>query len=95
MKLYGLKHAPNPRRVKIFLAEKKIAIPLEELDIETGQHKTPGFLAKNSLGQLPVLELDDGTTGAGSREGAIDRPDGARLRFGRLVWPGGAGQDPG
>jgi len=62
VKLYGLKNAPNPRRVKIFLAEKKIALPLEELDIETRQHKTPDFLAKNSLGQLPVLELDDGTT---------------------------------
>ena len=61
MKLYGLKHAPNPRRVKIFLAEKKIAIPIEELDIETRQHQTPEFLAKNPLGQLPVLELDDGT----------------------------------
>src|SRR6185503_19628162 len=61
MKLYGLKQAPNPRRVKIFLAEKKIALPVEELDIETRQHKTPEFLAKNSLGQLPVLELDDGT----------------------------------
>ena len=62
MKLYGLKNAPNPRRVKIFLAEKKVAIPLEELDIETRQHKTSEFLAKNPLGQLPVLELDDGTT---------------------------------
>ena len=60
MKLYGLKNAPNPRRVKIFLAEKKISLPLEELDIETREHKTPAFLAKNSLGQLPVLELDDG-----------------------------------
>jgi glutathione S-transferase len=62
MKLYGLKNAPNPRRVKIFLAEKKISLPVEELDIETRQHRTPEFLAKNSLGQLPVLELDDGTT---------------------------------
>ena len=61
MKLYGLKNAPNPRRVKIFLAEKKISLPLEELDIETREHKAPAFLAKNSLGQLPVLELDDGT----------------------------------
>jgi glutathione S-transferase len=62
VKLYGLKNAPNPRRVKIFLAEKKITLPIEELDIETGEHKTAAFLAKNSLGQLPVLELDDGTT---------------------------------
>lgn len=61
MKLYGLKHAPNPRRVKIFLAEKRIVLPLEELDIETRQHLTPEFLAKNPLGQLPILELDDGT----------------------------------
>jgi glutathione S-transferase len=61
MKLYGLKNAPNPRRVKIFLAEKKISLPLEELDIETREHQTPAFLAKNPLGQLPVLELDDGT----------------------------------
>ena len=62
MKLYGLKNAPNPRRVKIFLAEKKVTLPIEELDIETRQHKAPEFLAKNPLGQLPVLELDDGTT---------------------------------
>ena len=62
MKLYDLKNAPNPRRVKIFLAEKKVTLPIEELDIETRQHKAPEFLAKNPLGQLPVLELDDGTT---------------------------------
>ena len=62
MKLYVLKNAPNPRRVRIFLAEKKVSLPIEELDIETREHKTPAFLAKNPLGQLPVLELDDGTT---------------------------------
>jgi glutathione S-transferase len=62
VKLYGLKQAPNPRRVKIFLAEKRIVLPIEELDIETRQHLTPEFLAKNPLGQLPVLDLDDGTT---------------------------------
>ena len=61
MKLYGLKNAPNPRRVKIFLAEKKISLPIEALDIETREHLTSGFLAKNPLGKLPVLELDDGT----------------------------------
>ena len=62
MKLYSLKNAPNPRRVRIFLAEKRVTLPIEELDIETWTHKSPAFLAKNSLGQLPVLELDDGTT---------------------------------
>ncbi|HTE39053.1 MAG TPA: glutathione S-transferase family protein [Reyranella sp.] len=61
MRLYNLKNAPNPRRVKIFLAEKKIALPIEALDIETREHLTPGFLARNPLGKLPVLELDDGT----------------------------------
>ena len=61
MKLYDLKNAPNPRRVKIFLAEKKISLPTEALDIEAREHLTPGFLARNPLGKLPVLELDDGT----------------------------------
>lgn len=62
MKLYTLKDAPNPRRVRIFLAEKKVSLQVEEFDMETKAHKTPSFLAKNSLGALPVLELDDGTT---------------------------------
>jgi len=63
MKLYSLKNAPNPRRVRIFLAEKRVAIPIEEIeDVETGLHRKPEFRAKNSLAQLPVLELDDGTT---------------------------------
>jgi len=63
MKLYSLKNAPNPRRVRIFLAEKRVSIPIEEIeDVETGLHRKPEFSAKNSLAQLPVLELDDGTT---------------------------------
>jgi glutathione S-transferase len=61
MKLYGLKNAPNPRRVRIFLAEKRVSIPIDEFDMETMGHKAPSFLVKNPLGQLPVLELDDGT----------------------------------
>jgi len=63
MKLYSLKNAPNPRRVRIFLAEKRVTLPIEEIeDIVTGLHRAPEFRAKNSLAQLPVLELDDGTT---------------------------------
>lgn len=62
MRLYSLKNAPNPRRVRIFLAEKRVSVPVEEYDLEAGAHKTPAFLAKNPLGALPVLELDDGTT---------------------------------
>jgi glutathione S-transferase len=63
MKLFGERNpAPNPRRVRIFLAEKGIELPYEEVSIRKRAHKTPEFRLKNSLGQLPVLELDDGTT---------------------------------
>jgi glutathione S-transferase len=52
--------APNPRRVRIFLAEKGITVPTKELSIINGEHKAPEFTAKYPQGQLPVLELDDG-----------------------------------
>jgi len=62
MKLYDEKMpAPNPRRVRIFLAEKGQSVPLVHIKMMQREHKSPEFLAKNSLGQLPVLELDDGT----------------------------------
>src|SRR5436190_15100841 len=62
MKLYDeLMPAPNPRRVRMFLAEKGIEIPLERVPMRERAHKSPEFMAKNSLGQLPALELDDGT----------------------------------
>ncbi|MBI1328530.1 MAG: glutathione S-transferase [Alphaproteobacteria bacterium] len=62
MKLYDESDpAPNPRRVRIFLKEKDIDIPLVHTPLSKGKHKAPEFLVKNSLGQLPVLELDDGT----------------------------------
>jgi glutathione S-transferase len=61
VKLYSLKNGVNPRRVRIFLAEKRVAIPIEEFDVESAGHKAPAFLVKNPLGTLPVLELDDGT----------------------------------
>ena len=61
MKLYNHVLAPNPRRVRIFAAEKKIELSLEEVDILAGQSRTPEFLAKNSSGGVPVLELDDGS----------------------------------
>jgi len=53
--------APNPRKVRIYLAEKGLKVPLERVPLMEGAHKAPAFLAKNSLGQVPVLELDDGT----------------------------------
>jgi glutathione S-transferase len=61
MKLYSLKNGVNPRRVRIFLAEKRLSLAIEEFDMESAGHRTPAFLAKNPLGTLPVLELDDGT----------------------------------
>ena len=63
MKLYGAPNpAPNPRRVRIFLAEKGIDLPETAVNMMKREHKSPEFRAKNSLGQLPTLELDDGTT---------------------------------
>jgi glutathione S-transferase len=44
------------------MAEKGISIPLERVPIRERAHKSPEFMIKNSLGQLPVLELDDGST---------------------------------
>jgi glutathione S-transferase len=61
MKLYNHSLAPNPRRVRIFAAEKGINLKLEDVDILAGQSRTPEFLAKNSSGGVPVLELDDGS----------------------------------
>ncbi len=60
MKFYNAA-APSPRRVRIFLAEKGVKLPREDLDLQEGATRTPEFLAKNSLGGTPVLELDDGT----------------------------------
>jgi glutathione S-transferase len=61
MKLYDFTRAPNPRRVRVFLAEKGIAVPTEQIDIGTLAHKKPEFAALNPLQRVPVLELDDGT----------------------------------
>jgi glutathione S-transferase len=63
MKLYGSPTpAPNPRRVRIFLAEKGIDLPETRVDLAKREHKGPEHLARNSLGQVPTLELDDGET---------------------------------
>jgi glutathione S-transferase len=62
MKLYNENYpAPNPRRVRIYLAEKGIEVPLVHIDMMKREHKSPEFMEKNSLGQVPSLELDDGT----------------------------------
>ena len=61
MKLYDSTTAPNPRRVRIFLAEKGLSVPTEQVDIAARANREPAFRARNPFGQLPVLELDDGT----------------------------------
>ena len=61
MKLYNLPPGTNPRRVRIFLAEKGIEVPMVDIDMMKDEHRTPDFLAINPLGTLPVLKLDDGT----------------------------------
>src|SRR5690606_4829009 len=61
MKLYDGGRAPNPRRVRIFLAEKSIVVPLVQVDLGALEHKSAAFTAVNPLQRVPVLELDDGT----------------------------------
>lgn len=60
MKLYDAVWAPNPRRVRMFLAEKGVTLPTERVDLGTGAHLTPEFRAINPRGTVPVLVLDDG-----------------------------------
>ncbi|EKF17905.1 glutathione S-transferase [Nitratireductor pacificus] len=61
MKLYDGGRAPNPRRVRIFLAEKGIEVPLELVDMGAMEHRSASLTKRNPLQRLPVLELDDGT----------------------------------
>ena len=61
MKLYDGGRAPNPRRVKVFLAEKGITVPIEQVDLGKLAHKSPAYTAINPLQRVPALELDDGT----------------------------------
>ena len=61
MKLYDGGRAPNPRRVRIFLAEKGIEVEKQQVDLGTLEHKGAAYTAINPLQQVPALELDDGT----------------------------------
>ena len=61
MKIYETRTAPNPRRVRIFLAEKQISdVEFIQLDLQNGDNLTADFQRKNPLKKVPVLELDDG-----------------------------------
>ncbi|MEQ9519749.1 MAG: glutathione S-transferase family protein [Parvibaculum sp.] len=59
MKLFN-SIGPNPRVVKMFMAEKGISLPMEEVDLMGGANRQDGYLKKNPAGQLPALELDNG-----------------------------------
>jgi glutathione S-transferase len=61
MRIIETRTAPNPRRVRIFLAEKGIAVPFEDRDLGAGELKRTDFTAINPLQRVPVLLLDDGT----------------------------------
>jgi len=61
MILHDLSAGMHPRRVRIFMAEKGLAIDRREVDAAGGANAMPDFLRLNPLGKLPVLELDDGS----------------------------------
>src|SRR5438105_15896403 len=61
MKLYDGGRAPNPRRTRIFLAEKGIKLPIEPIDLGAMQHKSSAYAAINPIMRVPALVLDDGT----------------------------------
>jgi glutathione S-transferase len=60
MKLYDSPFAPNPRRVRIFLAEKNMSVPTVTVDLGLMQQKSDAFTAVNPLQRTPALELDSG-----------------------------------
>ena len=63
IKIYETKTAPNPRRVRMFMAEKGLLDVAEfvQIDLQKGENLTPEFAARNPFKKVPVMELDDGT----------------------------------
>ena len=61
MKLYDYAHAPNPKRVHMFLAEKGLRLERVQIDLTKGEQLSADYRNVNPLCQVPVLELDDGT----------------------------------
>jgi glutathione S-transferase len=61
MKIYDTKTAPTPRRVRVFLAEKNIPMEYVQVDLQKGENLSKEMRAKNPIGKIPILELDDGT----------------------------------
>src|SRR5712692_5389537 len=61
MKLYDYPQSPNCRKVRLYLAEKGLTVPLQPVNLLTGEQSSPDFLRRNPFGAVPILELDDGT----------------------------------
>ena len=61
MKLFNSRFAPNARRVRIFLAEKGLSLPMVEVDLAKMEQRSAAFTALNPFQRVPALELDDGT----------------------------------
>lgn len=61
MKIFETRTAPNARRVRIFLAEKQVDVEYVQIDIQAGENRSAEMRARNPIGKIPVLELDDGT----------------------------------
>jgi glutathione S-transferase len=61
MQLYDHPQSPNCRKVRLYLAEKGLQVPVRPVDLLAGEQRTPEFLKRNPFGAIPILELDDGT----------------------------------
>jgi len=61
MKLYDYPQSPNCRKVRLYLAEKGLSVPLRPVNLLTGEQRSSDFLQRNPFGAVPILELDDGT----------------------------------
>jgi glutathione S-transferase len=88
MKLYDGGRAPNPRRVRIFLAEKGISLPTEQVDLGKLQQRSESYTAVNPMQRVPALVLDDGTVIAESiaicRYFEVEQPEPALFGRGAL-----------
>ena len=61
MKFYDCASAPSPRRIRIFIAEKNLQIPVVDVDLANQEQHTDAFVRINPQRTVPVLELDDGS----------------------------------
>ena len=61
MLFYDCQSAPSPRRVRVFIAEKGLDVPVQQIDLRSGEHLQEPFRSINPDCTVPVLQLDDGT----------------------------------